>query len=106
VRRPTVERVVAEFVVAEVDQQLHPTGRQHALELMGKLALMNPERLHERKKNPIVWRSAEDHRARKVPRWKRSSRSAAKRSRKARSGDDRDERARRRVSEAGAAFTS
>jgi hypothetical protein len=36
--------------------------------LMGKLALMNPERLHERKKNPIVWRSAEDHRARKVPR--------------------------------------
>jgi hypothetical protein len=67
VRRPTVERVVAEFVGAEVDQQLHPAGRQHALDAMGKLALMNPERLHERKKNRIVWRSAEKHRGIKIP---------------------------------------
>jgi hypothetical protein len=34
---------------------------------MGKLALMNPESLDERKKNPIVGRSAENHGTDKGP---------------------------------------
>src|SRR5258708_32244688 len=56
-----VERVVAEYIFVEVDEQLHAARGQHSLEAMGKLSPMHPERFHKGSEGTATWRSRQNH---------------------------------------------
>ncbi|GHH04556.1 hypothetical protein GCM10012319_74090 [Comamonas sp. KCTC 72670] len=61
VLQAAVEPAGPERVFMKIDEELQPARWQHAFESVGELAIVRPERLHERSQSGASWQAREEH---------------------------------------------